>query len=49
LTFKPQLDTNANEYYLTPDTLPNFINAAEWSLGKKDLTHRSIYDDGLAC
>ncbi|KAG0246359.1 hypothetical protein BGX31_002660 [Mortierella sp. GBA43] len=32
LTFKPQLDTNANEYYLTPDTLPNFINAAEWSL-----------------
>ncbi|KAI8602010.1 phosphatidylinositol-glycan biosynthesis class S protein [Dissophora ornata] len=32
LTFKPSLDANLNEYYLTPDSLPNFINAAEWSL-----------------
>ncbi|KAG0304494.1 hypothetical protein BGZ98_005455 [Dissophora globulifera] len=32
LTFKPQLDTDLNEHYLHPDTLPNFINAAEWSL-----------------
>ncbi|KAF9203540.1 hypothetical protein BGZ49_006295 [Haplosporangium sp. Z 27] len=32
LTFAPQLDSDLNEYYLTPDSLPNFINAAEWSL-----------------
>ncbi|KAF9114620.1 GPI transamidase component [Mortierella sp. AM989] len=32
LTFTPQLDSDNNEYYLTPDLLPNFINAAEWSL-----------------
>ncbi|KAF9979761.1 hypothetical protein BGZ65_006054 [Modicella reniformis] len=32
LTFKPQQDSDANEYYLTQDSLPHFINAAEWSL-----------------
>ncbi|KAI7831453.1 phosphatidylinositol-glycan biosynthesis class S protein [Gamsiella multidivaricata] len=32
LTFKPELDTSRNEHYLAPDSLPNFINAAEWSL-----------------
>ncbi|KAF8982744.1 hypothetical protein BGZ46_000725 [Entomortierella lignicola] len=32
LTFAPQLDSDLHEYYLTPDSLPNFINAAEWSL-----------------
>ncbi|KAF9433513.1 GPI transamidase component, partial [Entomortierella beljakovae] len=32
LTVTPQLDTHSNEHYLTPDTLPNFINSAEWSL-----------------
>ncbi|KAF9178740.1 GPI transamidase component [Haplosporangium sp. Z 11] len=32
LTFLPQLDTELKEYYLTPETLPQFINAAEWSL-----------------
>ncbi|KAG0015354.1 hypothetical protein BGZ80_009902 [Entomortierella chlamydospora] len=32
LTFTPQLDTDQKEYYLTPNSLPNFINAAEWSL-----------------
>ena len=35
LTFTPHRDTGANEYYLTPESLPNFINAAEWSLGKE--------------
>jgi len=37
LTFKPLLDADLNEYYLTPDSLPNFINAAEWSLGTVSL------------
>ncbi|KAF9909656.1 hypothetical protein EC991_008314 [Linnemannia zychae] len=32
LTFTPQLDNESQEHYLTPDSLPNFINAAEWSL-----------------
>ncbi|KAF9122041.1 hypothetical protein BGW39_010076 [Mortierella sp. 14UC] len=32
LTFTPQLDNGSQEHYLTPDSLPNFINAAEWSL-----------------
>ncbi|GJJ67840.1 GPI-anchor transamidase subunit S [Entomortierella parvispora] len=32
LTFQPDLDATAKEYYLTPDKLPNFINTAEWSL-----------------
>ncbi|ORZ05341.1 phosphatidylinositol-glycan biosynthesis class S protein, partial [Lobosporangium transversale] len=32
LTFVPQFDADRKEHYLTPDTLPNFINAAEWSL-----------------
>ncbi|KAI1321623.1 GPI transamidase component [Mortierella claussenii] len=32
LTLTPQYDAGLKEYYLTPDTLPNFINAAEWSL-----------------
>ncbi|KAF9922371.1 GPI transamidase component [Linnemannia zychae] len=32
LTFTPELDTGAKEHYLTLDSLPNFINAAEWSL-----------------
>ncbi|KAF9536844.1 hypothetical protein EC957_009525 [Mortierella hygrophila] len=32
LAFTPQLDYSSQEYYLTPDALPNFINAAEWSL-----------------
>ncbi|KAG9069664.1 hypothetical protein KI688_008986 [Linnemannia hyalina] len=32
LAFTPQLDSSSQEYYLTPDALPNFINAAEWSL-----------------
>jgi phosphatidylinositol glycan class S len=33
LAFTPQLDNVSQEHYLTPDSLPNFINAAEWSLG----------------
>ncbi|KAG0094019.1 hypothetical protein BGZ92_010031 [Podila epicladia] len=32
LTFEPKLDPVKNEHYLTPDSLSNFINAAEWSL-----------------
>ncbi|KAF9092853.1 hypothetical protein BGX23_003886, partial [Mortierella sp. AD031] len=32
LAFTPHLDTGSQEHYLTPDSLPNFINAAEWSL-----------------
>ncbi|KAF9564335.1 hypothetical protein EC968_004575 [Mortierella alpina] len=32
LTFTPQLDADLKEHYLTMDTLPHFINAAEWSL-----------------
>lgn len=32
LTFEPKLDLVKNEHYLTPDSLSNFINAAEWSL-----------------
>ncbi|KAG0043856.1 GPI transamidase component [Gryganskiella cystojenkinii] len=32
LTMQPDLDQTSKEYYLTPDKLPNFINAAEWSL-----------------
>lgn len=32
LTFEPKLDPVKNEQYLTPDSLSNFINAAEWSL-----------------
>ncbi|KAG0062975.1 hypothetical protein BGZ89_010246 [Linnemannia elongata] len=33
LAFTPQMDYSSQEHYLTPDALPNFINAAEWSLG----------------
>jgi phosphatidylinositol glycan class S len=33
LAFTPQMDHGLQEHYLTPDALPNFINAAEWSLG----------------
>ncbi|KAG0278990.1 GPI transamidase component [Linnemannia exigua] len=32
LTFTPQLENGSQEHFLTPDSLPNFINAAEWSL-----------------
>ncbi|KAF9341719.1 hypothetical protein BGZ91_003715 [Linnemannia elongata] len=32
LAFTPQMDYSSQEHYLTPDALPNFINAAEWSL-----------------
>ncbi|KAG0205537.1 hypothetical protein BGX28_002836 [Mortierella sp. GBA30] len=32
LTFTPQEDTDLKEHYLTPESLPHFINAAEWSL-----------------
>ncbi|KAI9238775.1 MAG: phosphatidylinositol-glycan biosynthesis class S protein [Podila humilis] len=32
LTFEPKVDPIKNEHYLTPDSLSNFINAAEWSL-----------------
>lgn len=32
LTFEPKVDPTKNEHYLTPDSLSNFINAAEWSL-----------------
>ncbi|KAF9152855.1 hypothetical protein BG015_004594 [Linnemannia schmuckeri] len=32
LAFTPQMDYGSQEHYLTPDALPNFINAAEWSL-----------------
>ncbi|KAG0339457.1 hypothetical protein BG004_006818 [Podila humilis] len=32
LTFEPQVDPVNGEHYLTPDSLSNFINAAEWSL-----------------
>lgn len=42
LTFQPDLDATAKEYYLTPDKLPNFINTAEWSLGKKCLFEKKI-------
>ncbi|KAF9407474.1 GPI transamidase component, partial [Podila epigama] len=32
LTFEPQVDPLKKEHFLTPDSLSNFINAAEWSL-----------------
>lgn len=52
LTFEPQ-QKNSNEnnnndnkyFYLTPDLLPHFINAAEWKLGNllSPPTIRSLY------
>ncbi|KAG0375407.1 hypothetical protein BGX24_009148 [Mortierella sp. AD032] len=32
LTFTPQQEKESQDHFLTPDSLPNFINAAEWSL-----------------
>ncbi|KAG0232450.1 hypothetical protein BGW42_008168 [Actinomortierella wolfii] len=42
LTTAPALDVSRREYYLTPETLPNFINTAEWSLASTVSTYPSL-------
>ncbi|KAG0270656.1 hypothetical protein DFQ27_000006 [Actinomortierella ambigua] len=42
LTAAPALDASRREYYLMPESLPNFINTAEWSLASTVSTYPSL-------